>query len=78
MYRSQLFANDYQNQDQFSPVWKYITVAPPQFKGAASFFMGLLRYFCRSDGVSAFCPAQRVKRVLKNQNRLNAAQLKAI
>jgi hypothetical protein len=45
MCQSQLFANDYQNQDQFSPVLKQITVAPPQFKGASAFFMVLLGKF---------------------------------
>jgi hypothetical protein len=45
MCQSQLFANDYQNQDQFSPVLKQIAVEPPQFKGASTFFMVLLGKF---------------------------------
>jgi len=42
MSDSQRFANDYQNQDQFSPVLIYVALLPIRFKAAATFF---LRFF---------------------------------
>jgi len=47
MSDSQRFANDYQNQDQFSPVLIYVALLPIRFKAAATFFYGFSGKFCR-------------------------------